>query len=183
MSSTIYLYLKTHNQTGLKYLGKTIRDPYVYTGSGVYWKSHLKKHGNDVKTEILFETSNKEEFNKVALEYSYKYNIVESSEFANLTHEEGQGGNTCLPGSDSWNRMTQSSTLGMKYNSHKEYELSDVGRSKIKKAAMMSPSEISKNRMSNSAKNRPRMICPYCNKEGDISNMTRWHGSNCKNAG
>ena len=110
MSSTIYLYLKTHNQTGLKYLGKTIKDPNLYTGSGVYWKSHLKKHGNDVKTEILFKTSNKEEFNRVALEYSYKYNIVESSEFANLTYEEGQGGNTCLPGSDSWNRMTQSST-------------------------------------------------------------------------
>jgi len=43
---TIYLYKKTHNITGLQYLGKTIsKDPYSYTGSGVRWTNHLKKHG------------------------------------------------------------------------------------------------------------------------------------------
>ena len=37
----IYLYKKTHNKTGLKYLGKTIsKDPYTYSGSGVYWTRH-----------------------------------------------------------------------------------------------------------------------------------------------
>jgi hypothetical protein len=29
-----YLYHKRHKQTGLNYFGKTIRDPYVYRGSG-----------------------------------------------------------------------------------------------------------------------------------------------------
>jgi len=37
----IYLYKKTHNETGLQYLGKTIRDPHKYPGSGLYWKRQL----------------------------------------------------------------------------------------------------------------------------------------------
>ena len=44
----IYLYVKTHRKTGLKYLGKTKKDPFVYQGSGVHWKNHLNKHGYDV---------------------------------------------------------------------------------------------------------------------------------------
>lgn len=30
------------------------------------------------------------------------------------------------------------------------------------------------------AKNRKRLTCPRCNKEGDASNMKRWHFDNCK---
>ena len=41
----IYLYKKTHQVTGLKYLGKTTKDPYTYLGSGLEWKSHLKEFG------------------------------------------------------------------------------------------------------------------------------------------
>ena len=50
ISMTIYLYVKTHSKTGLKYLGQTSsNDPRMY------WKSHLKKHGLDYTTEILKE--------------------------------------------------------------------------------------------------------------------------------
>lgn len=93
---TYKLYLK-ESPKGLKYLGKTIRNPYSYMGSGTYWVSHLKKYNissDDIKTTVLFETTDKDEFKKVAIEYSDKYNIVESKEFANLTSEEGQGGTT-----------------------------------------------------------------------------------------
>ena len=38
----IYLYLKQHNITGLKYFGKTEQNPYKYKGSGIYWLRHLK---------------------------------------------------------------------------------------------------------------------------------------------
>jgi len=93
MSNTIYLYLKTHNKTGLKYLGKTAQDPFEYRGSGKYWSSHLEKHGDDVTTEVLFETTDAEELKRVGLEYSEKWNIVESREFANLVLEQGDGGN------------------------------------------------------------------------------------------
>jgi hypothetical protein len=30
----ISLYIKTHNTTGMKYLGKTTRNPFKYRGSG-----------------------------------------------------------------------------------------------------------------------------------------------------
>ena len=88
----IYLYKKTHNKTGLQYLGKTIRDPYKYPGSGLYWKRHLKEHGNDVTTEVLFQSEDKEEFKRVSIEYSKKLNIVESNQWANFREETGHGG-------------------------------------------------------------------------------------------
>jgi phage gpG-like protein len=92
MSNTIYLYLKTHNQTGLKYLGKTVKDPFEYKGSGKYWLRHIKKYGYDVTTEILFQTEDEKLFKKVSLEYSNKLNIVESNEYANIVPEQGDGG-------------------------------------------------------------------------------------------
>jgi hypothetical protein len=91
-----YLYLKTHNITGLKYLGKTVQNPHEYSGSGKHWFRHLKKYGNDVSTEILAECETIEEFRIIATEYSDKLNIVESKEFANLVPETGDGGDTSL---------------------------------------------------------------------------------------
>jgi len=49
-----YLYVKTHNVTGLNYLGyTTAKDPHNYKGSGTYWKRHIKKYGYDFTTSIL----------------------------------------------------------------------------------------------------------------------------------
>ena len=86
------LYRTTHNSTGLKYLGYTSQDPFVYKGSGLYWKRHLDTHGCDVSTEILFQTTSLTEIKTVGLQYSNLWNIVESEEYANLKNEEGQGG-------------------------------------------------------------------------------------------
>ena len=58
------LYKKTHNITGLSYLGFTKQDPFAYKGSGTYWQSHIKKHGYDVTTKILFQTTSKDEIAK-----------------------------------------------------------------------------------------------------------------------
>lgn len=41
-------------------------------------------------------------------------------------------------------------------------------------------SEESKEKQRNSAKNRKRVVCEYCNLELDISNYNRWHGEKCK---
>ena len=91
---SIYLYKKTHNKTGIMYLGKTEKDPFQYKGSGKIWKSHIKKHGYDVTTEILgvFETI--EDFRKEAIRISEELNIVSSPNWANLRIEEGDGGDT-----------------------------------------------------------------------------------------
>ena len=91
---TIYkLYVKTHNKTGLKYLGQSsAKDPHKYTGSGKYWKLHLIKHGIDYTTSILLETELKDEIKIQGLYYSKLWNIVDSDEWANLKEEQGDGG-------------------------------------------------------------------------------------------
>ena len=87
---TIYLYVKTHNKTGLKYLGKTeSKDPHKYPGSGTYWKLHLQKHGKDYSTEIIKECNSKKEFSMWGLYYSNLWNVVESDDWANLKEETG----------------------------------------------------------------------------------------------
>ena len=92
---TIYLYVKTHSKTGLKYLGQTSsNDPHKYPGSGMYWKSHLKKHGLDYTTEILKECQTKTELKEWGIYYSKLWNVVESKDWANLTEESGLGGKT-----------------------------------------------------------------------------------------
>jgi len=92
---TIYLYVKTHSKTGLKYLGQTSsKDPHKYPGSGMYWKSHLKKHGHDYTTEILKECQTKTELKEWGIYYSKLWNVVESKDWANLTEESGLGGKT-----------------------------------------------------------------------------------------
>ena len=88
----IYLYKKTHLDTGLMYLGKTISDPFIYKGSGLHWKRHLKYHGNRVKTEVLRECVDDEEICKWGLHYSKIWDVVKSNEWANLIEENGKGG-------------------------------------------------------------------------------------------
>lgn len=89
---TIYLYKKTHNVTGLQYLGKTTRNPYTYKGSGKRWGNHINKHGYDVTTEILRECKTNEEVKEWGLYYSALWNIVEDGAWANLIPESGEGG-------------------------------------------------------------------------------------------
>jgi hypothetical protein len=90
---TIYLYKKTHTVTGLNYLGKTIsKDPHVYTGSGIYWKKHLKKYGCTFTTEILKECQTEEELVFWGQHYSKLWNVAESKEWANLVEEAGSRG-------------------------------------------------------------------------------------------
>lgn len=92
--SMIYLYLKTHNKTGLKYLGKTTKNPFTYKGSGKRWLRHLRVHGNDVRTEILFATEDPNDIIQKGLYYSDLWNIVNDKSFANIIPESGDGGNT-----------------------------------------------------------------------------------------
>ena len=89
---TIYLYVKTHNKTGVKYLGKTTKqDTHRYPGSGTDWKTHLKEHGADYTTEIIRECQTNQELNKWGRYYSELWNVVESLEWANRIPETGGG--------------------------------------------------------------------------------------------
>lgn len=89
---TIYLYKKTHNKTGLNYLGKTAStDPHTYQGSGKDWVIHLTEHGYDVATVILQECQTKEEVNAWGRHYSTLWNVKESPDWANRIPETGGG--------------------------------------------------------------------------------------------
>lgn len=90
------IYVKTHNKTGLKYLGKTKQDPLKYRGSGIKWRDHISKHGYDVTTEIIYESNNDDDIKQMGIYFSEKWNVVESDEWANLMKEEGNGGVTTL---------------------------------------------------------------------------------------
>lgn len=93
MDKKYYLMLKTHNQTKLKYLCfhyGTIDSCFTYRGSGSYWLSHLSKHGKDITTEILLESSNRDDIASKGIQLSKEWNIVDSKEYANLTVEDAQ---------------------------------------------------------------------------------------------
>ena len=76
----------------MKYLGYTKQDPYTYKGSGKIWRNHIRKHGNNVWTNILFCSSNKLDIKKYGLYYSKLWNVVASKEWANLMEEQADGG-------------------------------------------------------------------------------------------
>lgn len=94
MFKPTYLYIKIHNQTGLKYFGKTIRDPFKYKGSGIRWLNHLLIHGNDVSTEVLGFFTTIEDCQQAALAFSKENKIVENKDWANLVIEDGIDGFT-----------------------------------------------------------------------------------------
>lgn len=93
--ATIFLYVKQHNITGLKYFGKTVRNPYSYPGSGVVWKRHYRKHGKEhIKTTDIWQFDDYDVAKTFAIEFSNNNNIVESNEWANLMIEQLDGGDT-----------------------------------------------------------------------------------------
>lgn len=87
-----YLYIKQHRVTQLKYFGFTIRNPFEYRGSGVYWRKHLSKHGHKVDTIEIYGFDTQTLAREFALKFSRDNNIVVSDEWANLTEEDAANG-------------------------------------------------------------------------------------------
>jgi hypothetical protein len=88
-----YLYVKTHNITGLKYLGQTSStNPHAYKGSGVFWRRHLQKYGSDFSTQILLATDDKDELKATGEFFSRLWGVVRNRQWANLKEESGDGG-------------------------------------------------------------------------------------------
>lgn len=87
----IYLYIKRHKKTGLKYLGTTWQNPYTYKGSGSNWVRHLKEHGNHQITCVIAECKTNEEAKALGIHYSELYDVVNDIGWANKVPESGQG--------------------------------------------------------------------------------------------
>jgi hypothetical protein len=185
----LYLYVKTHAKTGLKYLGYTTsKDPYVYTGSGKYWKRHLKKYGNNCTTQILLMTEDKEELKETGLFFSKLWDIVQSSEWANLKTESGDGGWDHI---DNRGRIVSEETkrkqslsasvrlVGDKnpfYGKHHSEESKKI----IGEASKKRAKRIYNQRLQQGNHPNNNCVCPHCNKEGQYRAMKRWHFDNCK---
>ena len=89
---TTNLYVKINSNTGLKYFGKTIRNPHKYNGSGKYWRNHCNTHGWDIETYWTKEFADIEECKQFAMAFSEIFDIVASDEWANYIDETGVGG-------------------------------------------------------------------------------------------
>jgi hypothetical protein len=95
--SDIYLLVKTHRVTGLKYLCQTKQDPKKYKGSGTDWRDHVKKFGNNVDTEIIKVCVDKCDLKYWGRYYSTLWNVVTASDdfgnkiWANAIPETGGG--------------------------------------------------------------------------------------------
>jgi len=202
---TIYLYHKRHRITGLNYFGKTTIEPYVYNGSGKYWKRHLNKHGVDIETINVWEFTTQDECTKFALNFSIENNIVESTEWANLKLENGKDGGD--PGLIGRQKISKSKT-GVKHSTEQnlaksirqkglkrspEYLAKKVGLNHKPHQARTKSNKnkgrpIPKEWIDKSAKSRTGMTysiveCPHCGKQGGSSSMPRWHFDNCKMKG
>lgn len=85
----IFLYVKTHTKTGMKYFGKTEQDPIKYEGSGKVWRKLLSTQGKDHTTEVVFASSSVEEIAEFAANYSEQFDIANNPGYANMIHESG----------------------------------------------------------------------------------------------
>lgn len=183
---SIYLYLKTHNVTGLKYLGKTTsHDPHKYKGSGEYWKNHIKTHGYDVTTIILKECQTNNEVKEWGLYYSSLWNIVDARNdqgkkiWANFKPESGEGG----------------SAQGRKFKGSLQSGMPEEIKLKISSAMKGWPAHNKgkkqfhkthrpKQRVNKSQESklfgipRPKLCCIVCQKEVDVANLVKYHQHN-----
>jgi hypothetical protein len=171
---TIYhLYIKTHNVTKLKYLGFTSNpNVFKYKGSGKRWLNHIKVHGYDVTTEILFSTEIKEEITTQGMYYSNLYNIVESVDWANLKPESGDSGLGHRHSNETKEKIRRASTgrpkspetldkqrrarIGMKFTDEHRATLSKVRKGRIPWNKGVAMTEEQKSKISNANKGRSR---------------------------
>ena len=102
MENKVTLYIATHNITGKKYFGKTVRWfteedlQKNYHGSGFDWCNHIKEFGDDVTMKIYqicsLNDSDEDYVVPIALGFSYDNNIFNSLYWMNMIPENGLDG-------------------------------------------------------------------------------------------
>lgn len=194
----IYLCVKIHTKTNLKYFCKTAtRNPYTYKGSGVHWLRHIKLHGKEyVKTLKVWTFDDEQSAKEFALKFSFDNNIVVSKNWANLQEENAIDG--WIPGQKRPNIMggnNPAKRLDVKYKISKN---NSMKRPEVVKKLSESTTGIPKpwqkgsnnnackpevaNKISLALKGKPkeRVTCPDCGKIGGVNNMKRYHFNFCK---
>ncbi len=129
------LYVKQHSVTGLKYFGKTTRDPYKYKGSGIHWLRHCKKYPGEIKTIWVSEPyTDADIVSEFALAFSKTNNIIESKDWANLIAENGLGGGTPGTLSTESRKKLSDANIGKTYSTETIQKMSDAAKGKIHSA-------------------------------------------------
>lgn len=171
-----WLYIKQHSVTGLKYFGKTIRNPNLYRGSGKYWIQHINKHGVGFVTTLWTEKfESKEDLVEFSLFFSEFHDIVSSIEWANLMIENGLDGGGISgikrkPHSNETKRKISCSNIGRicsaetriklrkkrgpRTSPSKPFSPEHIENLKIARSKREPPSKESREKMSKSAKER-----------------------------
>jgi hypothetical protein len=174
MSTIIYLYIKTHNVSGIKYFGMTTEsDPHKYPGSGKIWKRHLKKYGRDWNTEIVAEFTDVDEAEEFGLQFSSKHNIVESPEWANLIVENAK------VGKPKGTVMTKEQKKNLKGVFEKGNIPHNTGKPHSEETKRRISEALTGRIAWNKGKKEVRITCPHCNKTGGKGPMKRYHFDNC----
>ncbi len=187
---SISLYIKTHNVTGLKYLGQTAKNPFKYSGSGKYWSKHIKKHGNNVSTEILSRCKTKKELEVCGLFFSKLFDVVESKEWANLRPESGEGWSG--PHSEDTKKKMRNAVRPPKSKKHR-LKISQNVVNSFKQGLHPSQNLVNKENTRLRMKEQNSLAlqlgkhhsqtlykCPHCEKEGKGVGMYRHHFDRCK---
>ena len=124
-----YLYIKQHSVTGMLYLGITTRNPETYKGSGIKWRSHIKKHGKQHVVNVWYCLYLSEaDISEAALSLSSQYMVAESDDWANFIPENGINGGSINTGRvrSAEERLKQSHTS----RGHKKCDTSRMKRPK-----------------------------------------------------
>ena len=160
------LYIKQHSITGLKYFGKTTRDPLKYNGSGKHWNPHIKKHGKKYVINLWVSEpfTDSIAISEFALAFSRDNNIVESEDWANIDPENGLDGG--VPGVPSPLKGESSGRKGK------------TAWNKGKPTGPRGPQQNPSGPRGKQQNPAPKVECPHCGSVGG-GNMKRWHFDNC----
>ncbi len=188
----IYLYVKQHAITGMKYFGKTnTRNPFVYVGSGKYWTRHIHKHGKEhVKTISVWGFDDKSICTEFALKFSLEHNIAESRDWANLIHENGIDG---FPNGETNPSKLPHNRYRMKHNNPMSVMRVNSGSIKKGQKPVITPERNEKIKQSKIGDRNPnyqnpsasvhlnaiKHTCCVCVITTNLGNLKRWHNANC----
>lgn len=167
-----FLYEKTHKQTGLKYLGQTKENPYLYTGSGIDWRKHLKEYGSDIDTYVLFQSEIWNEIVYWGRYYSQLYNIVNAQDdfgnkiWANRIPETGGGGGN-------WNEETKLKHKMSLKASHSMSSVKEIDRLNGIKSANLRIQNKTHNLLGSNNVNFDHKIHEFYHNDGTVENVTR----------
>jgi hypothetical protein len=182
------LYIKQHSITGLKYFGKTTRDPLKYNGSGKHWIRHIKKHGRKyiITTHLIGPFTDAADISEFALFFSEEFDIVDSDLWANMKPENGLDGgstNEGTPHSTESKQKISDANIGIPKSDEHKQKISEAktGKASPLKGIPSGKKGIPKSDETKQNMRKPQKLveCPHCGKIGG-NTMKRYHFDNCK---